>query len=57
MKKLILNFLVKSEILQAFADSIIVNMQMSTSKKMFEFWMSAGLNLDLWCTERGIYLK
>jgi hypothetical protein len=42
---------------QRFADFLISRMEQSIVKEEFETWFTMALYLDLYCTNKGIYLN
>jgi hypothetical protein len=42
---------------QRFADLLISRMEQSNSSEEFETWFTMALYLDLYCTNKGIYLN
>ncbi len=42
---------------QRYADFLISRLELSNSKEEFETWLTMALHLDLYCTNKGIYLN
>lgn len=42
---------------QPMADFLIERLETSVDEKEFETWFSMALYLDLYCTQKGVYLN
>jgi hypothetical protein len=42
---------------QPFADFLIERLETSVDEKEFETWFTMSLHLDLYCTQKGVYLN
>ncbi len=45
------------KVTQRYADFLISRLELSNSNEEFETWFTIALHLDLYCTNRGIYLN
>jgi len=45
------------KVTQRYADFLISRLELSNSDEEFETWFTMSLYLDLYCTNRGIYLN
>lgn len=42
---------------QPMADFLIQRLEMSIDNQEFETWFTIALHLDLYCTQKGVYLN
>lgn len=42
---------------QPMADFLIQRLEMSIDNEEFETWFTIALHLDLYCTQKGVYLN
>ena len=45
------------KVTQRYADFLISRLELSNSDEEFETWFTMALYLDLYCTNKGIYLN